>query len=171
MGKSKLNGDKKSRADLNPPRYKVSDYAHISMEYGDDTLRKYSTLNVVQEFINHGGSISPPTEVEFSKHFPNSPYPQTALTNQMPSNYLCMGSMSAMFYNGNQRIGGIAVSIYQDLTQHDRRMGDHYNAFKQWETQGRLDHTDHIPNRHIPLANKVILKGFVDQNEVIKVEF
>ena len=152
-------------------RYRVNDFQNISMEYGDANLGQFSTLNVVQEFINRGGSISPHTEIEFSKYFPNSPYPQTALTNQMPPNYLCMGSMSVRFYDGNQRIGGIAVSMYQDLTQHDRRMGDHYNAYLQWETQGKKpEHTECIPNRHIPLTNKVILKGFLDQNEVIRVE-
>ena len=71
----------------------------------------------------------------------------------------------------NQLIGGIAVSIYRDLTQHDRTMGDHYNAYLQWEVQGVIDQTNRIPNRHIPIMNQVILKGYLDQSETIKVEF
>lgn len=87
----------------------------------------------------------------------------------MPSTYLCMGSMSAHFYENNQYIGGIAVSIYQDLTKHDLPTGDHYNAYLQWEVKGTLNHTNRIQNRHIPLNNSVTLKGLTDQKEIIKV--
>ena len=125
-----------------------------------------TTIDPLKEFVNMGGALSPNTEIELSEYFPASNYQKTALTDNMPANYLCMGSMSLSVFEGSEYKGGIALSIYSDKTGHDPTFGDHKNIFMQYETSLGKNHSDHIPNRHVKLSDKLTIKTLFDGNEV-----
>ncbi len=83
----------------------------------------------------------------------------------MPSTYLCAGSGSAVIYNPGAKPDAISVSVYKDTSKHSG-MDDHHNIYLQYNVGKNIDHTDKIPDRHIPLTNYVVVKPFIDGEEV-----
>ena len=141
----------------------------IEFVYTDTGSGAVSTIDVMKEFVNRGGALSPNTEIEFSEYFPNLGYKKTALTNSMPVNYLCMGSMSLSVYEGSNYVGGIALSVYKDTTGHDPKFGDHKNLFLQYETSREKDHTEKIPNRHIKLTDRLSIEALLNGKQMKKI--
>jgi hypothetical protein len=141
----------------------------VEFVYNDSRIGAITTIDVVKEFENHGGAISPNTEIEFREYFPGSAYKKTALTNNMPDSYLCMGSMSALFFDGTNRLGGVALSLYKDLSGHDPEFGDHKNIYLQWETPDSINHSNEIPNRHIKLGDSLTIRSLFDNIEQFKI--
>jgi hypothetical protein len=139
-------------------------------EYGPSTANRLTSLDITEWYQNLGGTIQTETEIEFVPHFPGTPYEKTALTNEMPKTYLCEGSGSAVIYQPDGQIDHLSISIYRDTTGHAlTTMGDHYNLFLQYKIgNNNIDQTDKIPNRHLPLENGVVLKGLLDQHEVMR---
>lgn len=126
---------------------------------------KLTCIDIKKCYQNLGGSITPDTEIEFSTYFPGKPYAKTALTDNMPSVYLCEGSGSALIYQADGDKDAISVSVYRDTSGH-LPAGDHYNLFLQSEINGKRNHTDKIDNRHIPVKDGVIIKLFVNEKEI-----
>lgn len=145
------------------------DTKKIEFVYSNTGTTDISTIDIVKEFTERGGKITPNTEVEFSRYFPKSDYQKTALTDTMPQSYLCIGSASASFYDGNDYLGAIALSVYKDKTGHDPSFGDHKNLYLQYQTTGKTNHTNKIDNRHIKLSDKLTIVAQYDGKEIEKV--
>lgn len=103
-------------------------------------------------------------EVDSSSYSPGKPYPKTALTDSMPPEYLCLGSLWVNFHRPNNQTDTLAISVYRDLRGHIPV--DHYNLYLQHEIDGVRNHTDKIPNRHIPLGDGVIMRFLADDDVI-----
>lgn len=133
---------------------------------------RLTPLDIKQWYRRLGGKIEPDTKIEFSTYFPRTPYEKTALTDEMPQDYLCRGSLPVHIYQPDGRIDVLALSVYIDTKGHKYKgkpIGDHYNLYLQYEINDQKTHTDRIPNRHIPLQDSVIIKAVVDGVKVKEV--
>ena len=130
----------------------------------------YGSLDVTQAYIDLGGSISPKTMVEFSSTFPISTYAKTALTNDMPKNYKCAGSLTAAIHDPGKTIDYMSLSDYFDLTMHDPEFGDHHNLYVQHKIQNKKpDHTKKYlkeEDRHIKLKERLYVAAYIDNEKV-----
>ena len=115
-----------------------------------------------------GGAVEPSTEVEFSEWFPGAPYQKTALTGNMPSPYLCEGSISWIIIKPEAETDCLSLSVYRDLRGHDPCLGDHRNIYLQFKIGDDINHTNKIPNRHIPLSEPLTIRAKVNGEIVIE---
>jgi len=143
--------------------------SRITLNYGALNAQELTVVNVKQFYVVQGGKIEPETFVQFTPHFPGSPYSKTALTSSMPPTYLCRGSINAHFCQPDGNVDIVSISVYEDTTKKASKSSTsiHFNLFLQYDINGIRKHTDKIPNRHIPLREGVILKAFVDEREVL----
>ena len=148
----------------------------LNFEYGDSNTKEMATLDIIEWYHRLGGKIEPDTEIEVSSYFPGSPYEKTALTKKrkMPPTYLCEGSIWLDFCQPNGQIDVLALSVYRDTKgaqkYKGKPIGDHRNLFLQYEIDDKKpNHTNKIPNRHIPLEHGVIIKAVVGDIEVQKI--
>lgn len=148
-------------------RLKISE-RKVTFEYGAINAPELIPIDIKQKYQYLGGKIEPETEIEFSSYFPGSPYKRTALTSNMPLEYLCEGSISCIIYNPNNQVDVLSISAYRDKRGHAPNIGDHHNLYLQYQINGKIDHTNEIPNRHIPLSEGVIIRALVDDKEVQK---
>lgn len=151
----------------NTVRYEVWGKS-LSFRWGTSPQELSGSINVITEYLSRGGHISPGTKVEFSSTFPPETYRKTALTDHMPNECECAGSMSAAFYNPNGKQDYISISDYFDLTGHDPKLGDHHNLYLQWQIGNEKAHTDEICYRHIPLARKLYVVAYIDDEKVFE---
>jgi hypothetical protein len=147
-------------------RYRLCDVT-AAFRYGalDTADNDLTCLDIKKVYQSFGGVITPDTEIDFETYFPAYPYEKTALTEHMPTNYLCEGSGSARIYQPDGKIDVISISVYRD-TKGDQPIGDHHNLFLQYEINCEKTHTVNIENRHILLRDGVVVKPFVDNAEV-----
>lgn len=148
-------------------RFKLSD-RRVTFEYGALNAPELTPLNIKQRYRYLGGKIEPETEIEFSSYFPGSYYERTALTSEMPPEYLCAGSISCIIHQPNRRVDVLSISAYRDKRGHAPTIGDHHNLFLQHQIDGEINHTNEIPNRHIPLSEGVVIRALVDDEEVLR---
>ncbi|MHA1386650.1 MAG: hypothetical protein ACTSR3_23090 [Candidatus Helarchaeota archaeon] len=148
-------------------RFKLSD-RRVMFEYGALNAPKLTPLDIKQRYRYLGGKIEPETEIEFSSYFPGSYYERTALTSKMPPEYLCVGSISCIIHQPNSRDDVLSISAYRDKSRHAPTIGDHHNLFLQYQIADEINHTNEIPNRHIPLSEGVLIKAVVDDEEVLR---
>ena len=143
--------------------------SRIAFSYGALNAQELTEVDVKQFYVAQGGKIKPETFVQFTSHFPGSPYTRTALTSSMPPTYLCRGSINAHFCQSDGIVDVVSISVYKDTAKKTRKSstGIHFNLFLQHDINGVRKHTDKILNRHIPLREGVILKAFVDEREVL----
>ncbi len=143
--------------------------SRIAFSYGALNAQELTEVDVKQFYVAQGGKIKPETFVQFTSHFPGSPYTKTALTSSMPPTYLCRGSINAHFCQPDGIVDVVSISVYEDTAKKARKSstGIHFNLFLQHDVNGIRKHTGKIPNRHIPLREGVILKAFVDEREVL----
>jgi len=147
-------------------RYRLIDVeAHFRYGSLGTTDGSLTCLDIKKWYQNLGGRITPYTYIEFETYFPGKPYRKTDLTDDMPENYLCEGSGSAVIYRPNGQVDVISVSVYKDI-RGDQLAVDHHNLYLQYQINGKKDHTNKIPNRHIPLQNGVIIKPFINSAEI-----
>jgi hypothetical protein len=147
-------------------RYKLNEVQAV-FKYGPEGSddKELACIDIKSCYLNLGGKVSPETEVEFTTFFPGKPYEKTALTEKMPSTYLCEGSGSAIIYNPGSQPDAISVSVYRDTSKHSG-MEEHHNIYLQYNVGTKLDHLNNIPERHIPLSKNVVIKPFIDGEEV-----
>jgi hypothetical protein len=126
------------------------------------------SIDVIEEYVRRGGTVPEGTQVELSATFPLEPYKQTALTDNMPDNYLCAGSISTRFYQHNGAQGVIAISDYLDLTGHLPDLGDHQNLYIQWEVEGVTGHQGGFEGRHIELDKKLVFSVYLNDEKIFE---
>jgi hypothetical protein len=144
----------------------------VTFQYGSLCGKELTCLDIAQWYQKLGGTIEPDTEIEFRSYFSGNVYTRTALTNKMPETYLCEGSISCFIYQPSGQTDVISLSAYRDTTRGamDSSIGVHRNMFLQYEITGLApNHTDEIPNRHIPSKEDVIIKASVDNMDIKKV--
>jgi hypothetical protein len=142
----------------------------VIFRWGTNPADLFGSLDVTQAYTDLGGSISPKTEVEFSSTFPLSTYKKTALTNNMPDNYQCAGSLTAKIYELGNLADYISLSDYFDLTMHAPVFGDHHNLYLQHKIGNQKpDHTkEHLEeeDRHIKLEEKLYVVAYINDEKV-----
>ncbi len=150
-------------------RYRLRN-GQITFEYGSQNSPQLTPLNVNEWYRKLGGQIFPNTEIEVSSYFPGEPYEYTALTRTrpMPPTYLCEGSLSISFYTPNRNTDVLSISAYRDTSDHDPTLEEHHNIYLQYEVSCIKDHTDEIPDRHIPLQEGVIIRALLNDKELKK---
>jgi hypothetical protein len=136
----------------------------LTFKYGSLKEQPLTSLDIAKWYEKLGGKTESVVEVDSSSYFPGKPYPKTALKENMPPEYLCMGSLWVNLYKPNNQTDTLAISVYRDLRGHIPV--DHYNLFLQYEVDGVKKHTDKIPNRHIPLGDGVIMRFLVDDDVI-----
>jgi hypothetical protein len=138
-------------------------------QYGSSSATELTILNINDWYQKLGGTIEDGTEIEFVPCFPGSLYERTALTERMPQAYLCEGSGSAVLYKPGGQVDYLSISIYRDTTPDAlSTSGYHHNLFLQYKIGAQdVTHTDHIPNRHLALSNDVVIKGFLDNEQMM----
>lgn len=150
-------------------RYKIHGKKLI-FRWGTHPTDLFGSLDVTQAYVNLGGSISPNTEVEFSSTFPISTYKKTALTNNMPDNYQCAGSLTAEIYEPSKPTDYMSLADYFDRTMHDPVFGDHHNLYLQDKIgKKKPKHTKKYlkeEDRHIKLEKKLYVAAYIDGAKV-----
>jgi hypothetical protein len=155
-----------TREAISPTRFKLSE-GRMVLEYSSPTTGTTS-LDVKEEYLRLGGAVEPDTEIEFSEWFPGTPYQNTALTHDMPPQYLCEGSISSIIIKPEAQSDCLSLSVYRDLRGYDPCLGDHRNIYLQSEIGGNIDHTNKIPKRHIPLSEPLTIRAKVNDKIVIE---
>jgi hypothetical protein len=142
----------------------------LIFHWGTHPIDLFGSLDVTQAYSDLGGSISPKTEVTFSSTFPVSTYKKTALTNNMPDNYQCAGSLTAAIYEPGKTADYMSLSDYFDLTMHDPDFGDHHNLYLQTKIGNQKpDHTKKYleeEDRHIKLKEKLYVVAYINDEKV-----
>lgn len=134
----------------------------VAFKYGALNASKLAEVDVNQFYVAQGGKIEQETQVQFSSYFHGAPYAKTALTSSMGPNYLCMGSINAHYIQPNGDVDVISISVFRDTTQKAKSTsGAHFNTYLQYEINGERNHTNKIPDRHIPLNDGVLLKAII----------
>ena len=141
-----------------------------TFEYGSLRSIRLTSLDISEWYEKLGGAIEQETDIEFVAYFPGGAYQKTALAQKMPQTYLCEGSGSAVIYQPDGQIDHLSISVYRDTTGHALPvMGDHYNLFMQYKIgENDVDQTNKIPNRHLPVKDKVLIRALLDEREIIK---
>jgi len=100
-----------------------------------------------RQYLRYAGipSITDISEIDTSSYFPPEKYSNTGRTPSMPSDYMCMGSLSWKFalHNGERR--ALSLALFHDTTKH--RGTSEVNAWIYGWPVGIAspDHTREVP--------------------------